>query len=179
MGWTATNTLRADLAKHVLRLDMAFHNNTVPGQLIERIDGDVTLLSTFFSEFVIKVLGSLILLLGSDGITVLNRRLARQLGVDDFRNFSFMAAEPGIRNIAIPALSDERQANANLFGFIEERLAGIEDIRANGGGTYAMQRFFEVSRDLLQKAWRASAGMRTLIWMITYDDVYCRSDGIF
>lgn len=164
VGWAATNMLRADLAKHVLRLDMTFHNGTVPGQLIERIDGDVTLLSTFFSEFVIKVLGSLILLVGVLGL----------LWLEDWRvSLALMIFALGallllnqIRNIAIPALSDERQATANLFGFVEERLAGIEDIRANGGGAYSMRRFFEVSRDLLQKAWRASV-MRTLIWMIT------------
>ena len=164
VGWTATNTLRADLAKHVLRLDMSFHNGTVPGQLIERIDGDVTLISTFFAEFVIKVLGSLILLVG----------VLALLWLEDWRvSLALMVFALGallllnqIRNIAIPALSDERQANANLFGFVEERLAGIEDIRANGGGTYSMRRFFEVSRDLLQKAGR-SAVMRTLIWMVT------------
>ncbi len=164
VGWTATNMLRADLAKHVLRLDMSFHNGTVPGQLIERIDGDVTLLSTFFAEFVIKVLGSLILLAGVLGLLWLEDwRVSLALMVFAFGALLLLNQ---IRNIAIPAMSDERQANANLFGFVEERLAGIEDIRANGGGTYSMRRFFEVSRDLLQKAWRASV-MRTLIWMIT------------
>src|ERR671933_719217 len=41
VGWTATNQLRADLMLHCLRLDMAFHHERTPGQMIERIDGDV------------------------------------------------------------------------------------------------------------------------------------------
>ena len=41
LGWTATNQLRADLAQHVLRLDMGFHKMRTSGELIERIDGDV------------------------------------------------------------------------------------------------------------------------------------------
>ncbi|HEX6386005.1 MAG TPA: ABC transporter transmembrane domain-containing protein, partial [Anaerolineae bacterium] len=41
LGWAATNRLRVDLAEHVLRLDMGFHKLRPPGELIERIDGDV------------------------------------------------------------------------------------------------------------------------------------------
>ena len=41
-----------------------FHKARTPGELIERIDGDVTALANFFSQFVIQVLGSLLLLLG-------------------------------------------------------------------------------------------------------------------
>ena len=42
VAWTATNRVRADLVRHCLRLDMGFHNERSPGELIERIDGDVT-----------------------------------------------------------------------------------------------------------------------------------------
>ncbi|MGE5462146.1 MAG: ABC transporter transmembrane domain-containing protein, partial [Syntrophothermus sp.] len=42
VAWTATNDLRAELAEHALHLDMRFHNDHTPGELIERIDGDVT-----------------------------------------------------------------------------------------------------------------------------------------
>ena len=37
VGWTATNALRADLYQHCLKLDMSFHNQHAPGELIERI----------------------------------------------------------------------------------------------------------------------------------------------
>jgi len=60
IGWNATNELRADVALHYLRLDMTFHNARTPGELIERIDADVTALSNFFSQFVIRVLGNLL-----------------------------------------------------------------------------------------------------------------------
>ena len=64
VGWTATNALRADLARHCLHLDMSFHNNRTPGEMIERIDGDSEQLGSFFSTFVIHILGSIILLVG-------------------------------------------------------------------------------------------------------------------
>src|SRR5207249_3240353 len=47
VGWAATNALRADLALHCLRLDLPFHKTHTPGELIERVDGDVTLLARF------------------------------------------------------------------------------------------------------------------------------------
>ncbi|EJW16576.1 ABC transporter-like protein [Paenibacillus alvei DSM 29] len=47
ISWRATNTLRADLLKHCLGLDMHFHNRKTPGEMIERIDGDVTGMSNF------------------------------------------------------------------------------------------------------------------------------------
>jgi len=48
VGWAATNRLRADLTLHCLRLDPSFHNAHTPGELIERVDGDVSKPGTFF-----------------------------------------------------------------------------------------------------------------------------------
>ena len=64
VGWTATNALRGDLARHCMKLDMSFHNRHTPGEMIERIDGDAEELGSFFSTFVIQILGSVILLAG-------------------------------------------------------------------------------------------------------------------
>src|SRR5574341_342251 len=64
VGWTATNALRADLAAHCLKLDLSFHKSRTPGEMIQRIDGDVDALSNFFSQFVIQVLSNLLLLVG-------------------------------------------------------------------------------------------------------------------
>ena len=36
LGWRTTNALRADLTRHVLNLDAAFHAEHGPGELIER-----------------------------------------------------------------------------------------------------------------------------------------------
>ncbi len=55
VAWAATNELRVDLARHCLRLDMSFHNDKRPGELIERIDGDVLEISNFFSQLVIMI----------------------------------------------------------------------------------------------------------------------------
>ena len=41
VAWTATNALRVDLVEHCLNLDLSFHKSRTPGELIERVDGDV------------------------------------------------------------------------------------------------------------------------------------------
>ena len=55
VGWTATNALRNDLA---------FHRAHMPGEMVERIDGDVMALANFFSHFVVALLGSALMLVG-------------------------------------------------------------------------------------------------------------------
>src|SRR5207248_8337563 len=64
IGWTATNAVRADLLRHCLSMDPSFHKTRTPGELIERIDGDATSLANFFSQLVIQVAGSLLMLAG-------------------------------------------------------------------------------------------------------------------
>jgi ATP-binding cassette subfamily B protein len=148
---TATNELRADVAEHCLRLDMGFHNNRTPGELIERIDGDITALAEFFSQLVIRVLGNLLLLAG----------VLIALGLEDWRvglaysAFALisLAAMNRMREIAIPHEKARRQARAELFGFLEERLAGTEDIRASGAVAYVIDRLYRLQYRLLER-WR-------------------------
>jgi ABC-type multidrug transport system fused ATPase/permease subunit len=164
VGWSATNALRADLLAHVLGLDMAFHKARTPGELIERVDGDVTALAQFFGQFVLLVVGNGLLLLGV--IVLLFRedwRIGVALGL--FALFALLVLARS-RNFAVPHTTAERQASANLFGFIEERLAGIDDIRANGAGAHVMRGYHKIERERFYKARRATNRMTTL-WAIT------------
>jgi ABC-type multidrug transport system fused ATPase/permease subunit len=164
VGWTATNALRADLIAHCMGLDMAFHKAHTPGELIERVDGDVTALATFFSQFVILVLGNGLLLLGV--LALLFREDWRAgLALSLFALVALLVLNRS-RSLAVPQMTAERAASAELFGFLEERLGGLDDIRANGAGAHVMNGFYRVGRDLFAKARRA--GIRGAgIWSIT------------
>jgi ATP-binding cassette subfamily B protein len=161
VSWLATNALRADLAAHCLGLDLGFHNARTPGEMIERIDGDVTTLANFLSQFVVQVLGNGLLLLG---VLVLlfceDWRVGLALTV-----FALLALVALLRmgNIAVPYWAAERQASADLFGFLEERLAGTEDIRANGAEPYVMRHFYRLMRALLSKSLRAGLMVNILL----------------
>ncbi len=149
VGWTATNALRADLAEHCIELDLSFHNVHTPGELIERIDGDVTLLANFFSELMIRILGNSVLLLG---VLVILTLQDWRIGAA-FAGFVAvtMIITNKLRHLAVPHWRDSRQASANLFGFLEERLAGTEDIRANGTTAYVLRSLYALLRERCRK----------------------------
>jgi ATP-binding cassette subfamily B protein/ATP-binding cassette subfamily C protein len=124
VGWTATNEMRADLAEHLLDLDMSFHKVRTPGELIERIDGDVTTLSNFFSKFVIHVAGNVVLLIAV--IALLWREHPWVgIGMTVFAVLA-MTAMIGMQAIAIPWWRAVRAKRAEFFGFLGEQLGGTE-----------------------------------------------------
>ena len=153
VGWTATNNLRSDLALHVLRLDPAFHNAHTPGALIERVDGDVSKLGNFFSRFVVQVLGNGLLAIG---IFFFLFRIDWRVGgaLVLFAILSFLIIN-SLRDVAVPHWAAEREASSRLFGFIEERLGGTEDIRAAGATAYVMRSNHERARDFMRKRLKA------------------------
>ncbi|HVL79972.1 MAG TPA: ABC transporter ATP-binding protein [Actinomycetota bacterium] len=161
VGWTATNDLRSDLTEHALGLDVAYHNSHTPGEMIERIDGDVSALSNFFSVFVLYILGSAIFGLG---ILVLVAR--EHLGVGAVLA-AFAAVSVSVmhrlRRIAVPASTAQREASAELFGFLEERLSGTDDIRSLGAGHHVMRGFARANR-LLHRRLVHSEKVGVLIW---------------
>lgn len=148
IGWAATNNLRADLTRHCLRLDMGFHKRHTPGELIERIDSDVTAMANFFSQFVIHIFGNALLILG---IIVLLFREDWRVGfaILLYTTVAFVALV-GLQRIAVSRWTEARQASAEQYGFLEERITGTEDIRANGGESYVMRRLYTLMQNMLR-----------------------------
>ena len=160
VGWRATNELRAHLAAHVLHLDMGFHKGHTPGELIERIDGDVTTLSEFFASFVIRVLGNLVLV-----VTVLALLWRESIWVGLTMTGWVVLVLIGmlsIQTVALPWWKAMRARSAEFFGFLGEQLAGTEDVRASGGVPFMMQRFTRVMRAWLPEQVRARMGFAAL-----------------
>jgi ATP-binding cassette subfamily B protein/ATP-binding cassette subfamily C protein len=160
VAWNATNALREELARHCLGLDMSFHNDTSPGELIERIDGDVTELSNFFSQLVVRVIGNLLLMAG----------IVTALLLENWRVGLPAAASAAlalvvlnrIRGLAIPHDKALRAANADLFGFLEERLAGTEDIRSSGAVDFVVRGLYGLHQAILDH-WRKAAMMHWVL----------------
>jgi ATP-binding cassette, subfamily B, bacterial len=164
VGWQSTNQLRADLARHCLRLDMSFHNEHTPGEMIERIDGDVANIAIFFAQFVIRIVGNLLLIVGV--LIVLlweDWRISLALGL--YTAVALYGLSK-LRQIAVPAWKASREANANLMGFIEEQLGGTEDIRASGAVPYVMRRLAEFSRERMHK--EIEGADKSIIIMISW-----------
>jgi ATP-binding cassette, subfamily B, bacterial len=164
LTWVATNALREDVAGHVIGLDLSFHERHSPGELIERSDGDITALASFASSFLVQVVGSALTLLG----------VLIVVFVEDWRvglGLAVFAAVAGVvigrlRHSAVPMAVDRQAASAALFGELEERLGGAEDLRANAGGAFAVRRFQRALERLVRVSRRASLASRSN-WVIT------------
>jgi len=162
VAWTATNALRLDLLDHALHLDATFHKDHTPGQMIERIDGDVATLSNFFSRFTIDVVGNGILVLGILGLLF---REDWRIGLPIFA-FAVITLFLliWIRKLAVPYWTKYRKLSAEFFGFLGEHISGREDIRANGAVSHVMRKFFEFVQKMFPVRLRSSLGGYAM-WM--------------
>ena len=144
LSWSATNMLRFDLTKHCVNLDMTFHNEHKPGEMIERIDGDVNTLATFLSQFAVQLVTSFLVIVGSLAVLFTKHWI---IGIS-FTAFTLLAiiVMYVLRNFSVKAWEEQRQTSADMYGTIEESLSAIEDIRANAGIKNAMRKFYDASR---------------------------------
>jgi ATP-binding cassette subfamily B protein len=149
VAWTATNELRADLALHCLKLDMSFHKKHKPGELIERVDGDVNQLANFFSLLVVQLSANLLL---AAGVLVLlcweDGRIGASIAVVAVIG---MLTLNWLNKRTVPRWQALREADAKLFGFLEEWLGGTEEIRSSGAKAYIMRQLYQAMRERWQK----------------------------
>lgn len=156
ISWGATNALREELAAHLLRLDAGFHHAHTPGELIERVDGDVGTLARFFSRFTVYVVGNALLMVG---VLILFYALDWRVGLGlTLFVVIALAIMLRLRAVATRWSAAERQAGADFYGFLGEYLAGLEDIRSSGARAFVMRRCAELMRGWL--AARMAAQMR-------------------
>jgi ABC-type multidrug transport system fused ATPase/permease subunit len=155
LAWRVGNRLRVDLCRHALGLDLDWHGDHSAGQLIERIDGDIDAVTRFSSTAVLQLGGNAILMAG---VLVISAFI-------DWRASLLIALTVAVavavlirmRRLAVPYYDDEREVQSHLYGDLEERLGGLEDIRANGAGPWAVQKLHEHSAGWWRTARRAAA----------------------
>jgi ATP-binding cassette subfamily B protein/ATP-binding cassette subfamily C protein len=147
---------------------MSFHNDYTPGKMIERIDSDVADIGIFFSQFVIRILGNLLLLIGV--LLVLVREDWRISLALTIYTLLALAGIIYLRQVAVPHWKAAREASAELFGFLEEQLAGTEDIRSSGAVAYALRNLFKFHKLLLEK--ELKAGSMNILLIMTWIGLY-------
>ena len=163
-AWHTTNKIRLQLAGHVLGLDHEFHRRHTPGELIQRVDGDVTSVSDFLGRVVPRAVGAAAMVVGMVVVlAVVDWRLA--LGALAYVMLSTALIIRG-RHRAVGESSDEMGAYATLYGGIEERLTASEDLRANGAGAHAMWRFVEESAATMHSSVRRESAFLRLWWAV-------------
>ena len=150
LAWRVGNRVRLDLARHALGLDLGWHSRHRAGLLIERIDGDVEAIVKFSSTAVLQMLGNGILVFGVVVASlIIDWRAGLLIAVAVAAGLVVMVR---FRGAAVPAYDAEREVQGELYGDLEERLGGLEDLRANGAGAYAVHRL----RGHSARWWRAT-----------------------
>jgi ATP-binding cassette subfamily B protein len=163
-AWTTTNELRLQMTRHVLGLDHEFHRRHTPGELIQRVDGDVTSVSEFLGLVVPKAFGAVLLIGGMVVVlAVVDWRLAIGLSLYLAVTFAIVVRS---RHRAVLESSDEMGALGRLYGGIEERLVAAEDLRSNGAGAHTAWRFVEDSAGALSSAVRRERAFLTMWWFV-------------
>lgn len=149
VGWSSTNRLRRRMAAHFLSLDLGYHQQHTPGELIERLDGDPGQLGNFFSQFVVRLVANALL---ASGILALLFRESwwAGLGLSVYTAITLLVLGL-IQKPARARWDATRQADAEQFGYIEERISGAEEIRAIGAEAAAMRGLYLRMRDYAEK----------------------------
>ena len=161
IAWRATNQLRLDLTLHTLRLDMGFHNAHTPGELLERIDGDVERLANFFSQLFVQLVSALLLMAGLIIATwIEDWRFG--LAVAVFAAF-FLVTRVRLLYFLMPFWEVESEARAQLYGFLGERITGIRDIQKSGAVPFTMARLYETLRRRVL-SWMKAGIVGRLVW---------------
>lgn len=144
VAWTATNELRADLALHCLKLDMGFHKTHKPGELIERVDGDVNQLANFFSQLIIQLGSNLLLVAGVVALLwLVDWRVGLTITAVALAGVIILQA---FNKRIVPRWQAVRQTESDLFGYLEEWLNGTEEIQTSGAAAYVLRRLYQVMR---------------------------------
>ncbi|HEX2575327.1 MAG TPA: ABC transporter ATP-binding protein, partial [Aquihabitans sp.] len=154
LAWRVGNSLRSDLCQHALSLDLDWHGDHSPGQLIERIDGDIDAVTRFSSTAVLQLAGNAILVVGVLAVSAaIDWRASVLIAVTIAGALTAMVH---LRRVAVPYYDDEREVQGKLYGDVEERLGGLEDLRANGAGRWAEHRLQQHSAGWWRTSRRAA-----------------------
>ena len=167
LGWATTNALRADLTAHVLRLDMGFHKLRTPGELIERIDGDVGQLAEYFSEIVVSLLGNGLLVAGILVLVFLEDWRVGLVGLT--YALIMLTLFRAIQARMVRLYTRISQASAELLGFLEEYMTGTEDVLPNGGAAYVMRRLYPLLNNhaaLRTRTYTLSTAVGSASWVL-------------
>ena len=150
-----TNQLRSELTDHVLSLDMSFHRTTPPGELIERVDGDVGQLGVLLGNFVPQMIQEALMLVGVLALLwTIDPRLGATLTAYALVALFLLSR---LRHLGVGAWEEARESYAKAGGFQEEVLGSTEDVRPNGATDHVLLKFLELNRRWFWAGQKAAA----------------------
>ena len=126
LSWNMCDHLQVKLFGRIFSFDLQSHKMSAQGSFLERLEGDIGLLSGFFSSMMIDIVGSL--------LTVVGVLLAFYLSFPAFGLF-FTALSAGILILFLKTQKsiarlwkEERDMENKLLGDFSQNIAAYEDI---------------------------------------------------
>ena len=145
--------MRRDIVSKINRLPMSSFQSTTTGDILSRVTNDVDTIGQSLSHSlgnlitaVILFLGSLVMMLLTDGIMTLTAVCASLLG------FAIMMA---IMSRSQKYFARQQKHLGEINGHIEEIFAGHTVVKAYNGETAAQNTFDRMNRDLCESGFRA------------------------
>lgn len=158
IGWEATNRLRKDLMENVLSQGREFFLENKPGEVIEKIDGDVMALSGFFSKIVSSIVANGLLLLLII-VFIGTVHWAYSIAFFFLILITIVMSNEGRKRIMTFFLK-ERQASASLFGIHEDLLSAKEDLLGIGETEYPFKRASVVEANKFESSLKTQLAAR-------------------
>lgn len=142
IGWDICDDIRSDLVVKCMEYDIQYHKINQDGKLIERIEGDVNILSHFFSSFFINIFGNLFLIIGI--ITIFFFKFM-WLGIifsviSIFIILMFLLSQNKISNL----WANSREIESISIGEFSESSQAKEDIIGNNKKSFIIDRLNKV-----------------------------------
>lgn len=161
VAWSVANKLRLELALLCMERDAAFHNRHTPGELVERIDGDVGKLNHFLSAFILKAVGNHLLLFAL-AVAVLLIHPVIGIVVIGLSAISLLVLHR-MGNYGTAAVRGYLAESAEMIGYIDERISGREDIRALNLTSSALSLYYKGLKRLYRTRKQTGAVLATVL----------------
>jgi len=160
VGMRAWSRLQQDLLAHVLRLDNAFFSTNAPGQMIERVQGDVqaiqsiwTMLLTSAGRDAVGLLSLMVVAIMVDPIWTLVAVIGAPLLVAPS-----LVVQRYIRRKSV----DLRDIAGRRTTRLDEIFHGVTPIKLNAMEDYQQGRFRAATEDMVRATVRTQAGSATV-----------------
>lgn len=148
-----TREMRSDISRKINRLPMWFYNRTTTGDILSRVTNDVDTIGQSLSNSVSTLLtssilfvGSLIMMLSTNGIMTLTAVMASLLG------FGMMMA---IMSKSQKYFMRQQKHLGEMNGHIEEIYTGHTVVKAYNGEEEAQNTFDRLNRNLCESGFKA------------------------
>ena len=166
VAYLASSLMQQDLLRHVLRLDAAYFSRHSPGQLIERVQGDVQAIQTMWIQMITGV--------GRDAMALISLMIVA-ISVDPVWTAVAIVGAP---LLIAPSLILQRYIRRKAFRLrdiagrrttrLDEIFHGITPIRLNAMESYQEERFRLATEDMVRAVIRTQAGQATVPALVDF-----------